>query len=104
MNNFNLTNYFGFECIDEGLNSPPEPTHHQNSPPLDSSNCYRSQAEVEGMKGSSLSLNKEKSKSKNCIDKGVEPTHHTQHQQSLNLGSYQSVDDDDPDWGPRPDP
>ena len=87
-----LTSHFGFECVDEGLNSPP----------LYSSNCNRSQAEVKGMKGSSLSLNKEKSKSNNCIDKGVELTHHTQHQQSLNLGSYQSVDDDDPYWPPRP--
>ena len=53
------------------------------------------------MKGSSLSLNKEKSKSNNCIDKGVEPTHHTQHQEILNLGSYHTdpVNDDDPDWG-----
>ena len=70
MNTFNLTNYFGFECVDEGLNSPPEPTHHQKLPPLDSSNCNRSQVEVKGMKGSSLSLNKEKSNSKNCIDNG----------------------------------
>ena len=104
MSDFNLTGYFGFECVDEGLNSAPEPTHHQNSQPLDSSNCNRSQVEVKGMKGSSLSLNKEKSNSKNCIDKGVEQTHHTQHQQLLNLGSYQSADDDDPYWGPRPDP
>ena len=102
MNNFNLADHFGFECVDEGLHSPPEPTHHQNPPSLDSSNCNRSKAEVKGMKGSSLSLNKDKSYSKNCIDKGVEPTHHTQHQQLLNLGSYQSADDDDPYWGPRP--
>ncbi|WP_413390901.1 hypothetical protein [Prochlorococcus marinus] len=40
--------------------------YHQNSPPLDSFNCNRSQAEVKGMKGSSFSLNKEKSNSKNC--------------------------------------
>ena len=57
------------------------------------------------MKGLALSFNKEQSKNKNCIEKGVEATHHThhtQHQETLDLGSYQYVDDDDPHWGPRP--
>ena len=57
------------------------------------------------MKGLALPFNLEKSKNKNFIDKGVEPTqhtHHTQHQETLNLGSYQSLDDDDSHWGPRP--
>ena len=61
------------------------------------------------MKGLALPFNLEKSKNKNFIDKGVEltqHTHHTQHQETLNLGSYHTADtenDDDPDWGPRPD-
>ena len=55
-------------------------------------------------------FNQEKTKHKNCIYKGVELTHHphhTQHQETLNLGSYHSAEtknDDDPYWGPRPDP
>ena len=62
------------------------------------------------MKGLALSFNKEQSKNKNCIEKGVEATHHThhthhtQHQETLNLGSYDTArakDDDDPYWGPR---
>ena len=62
------------------------------------------------MKGLPLSFNQEKSKNKNCIYKEVELTHHphhTQHQETLNLGSYHSAEtkkDDDPYWGPRPDP
>ena len=60
------------------------------------------------MKGLALTFNKEKSKNKNCIQKGVEATHHThhtQHQETLNLGSYHTArakdDDDDIHWGPR---
>ena len=50
------------------------------------------------MKALPLSFNKEKSKNKNCIEKGVEATHHTQHQEILNLASYHTAsakDDDD---------
>ena len=60
------------------------------------------------MKGLAISFNKEISHNKNCIEKGVEATlhtHHTQHQETLNLGSYHTArakDDDDPHWGPRP--
>ena len=110
MIDFNLTDHFGFECIDEGLNSPLEPTHNPNSPPVNSSNGNDSQTKVKGMKGLPLSFNQEKTKHKNCIYKGVELTHHphhTQHQETLNLGSYHSAEtknDDDPYWGPRPDP
>ena len=59
------------------------------------------------MKGLALPFIKEKNKNKNCIEKGEEQTHHTHHQETLNLGSYHTADtenDDDPDWGPRPDP
>ena len=28
MIDFNLTNQFGFACVDEGLKPPPMPTHH----------------------------------------------------------------------------
>ena len=105
MNNFNLADHFGFECVDEGLNSPLKQTHHPISPPVNPVNRKGSQTEVKGMEGLSLSFNQEKSKNKNCIEKGVEATHHThhtQHQETLDLGSYQYVDDDDPHWGPRP--
>ena len=104
MSDFNLTDQFGFACVDEGLNSPPEPTHKPNSPPVNPFNRKGSQTEVKGMKGLSLSFNQEKSKNKNCIEKGVEATHHTQHQETLNLGSYDTArakDDEDPHWGPR---
>ena len=106
MNNFNLTDQFGFECIDEELNSPSKPTHHPSSPPLDRSNSNGPQTGVKGMKGLPLSFNKEKCKNKNCIEKRVEATHHThhtQHQETLNLGTYETArakDDDDPHWGP----
>ena len=62
------------------------------------------------MKGLALPFIKEKSNNKNCIEKGEEPTHHnhhTQHQETLNLGSHHiasAKDDDDPHWGPRSDP
>mgnify|MGYP001168259759 CR=1 FL=1 len=107
MSDFNLTDHFGFECIDEGLNSPPELTLHPNSPPVNPSNGNDSKTKVKGMKGLSLSFNQEKKQNKNCIYKGVEQTHHThhtQHQETLNLGSYDTArakDDDDPHWGPR---
>ena len=80
-------------------------THHPNSSPLDRSNSNGSKTKVKGIKGLPPSSNKEKRKNKNCIEKGVEATHHThhtQHQETLDLGSYQYVDDDDPHWGPRP--
>ena len=108
MSDFDLTDHFGFACVDEEWNSPPIPTHHPNSPPVDSSNCNGSQAEVKGMKGLALPFIKEKNKNKNCIEKGEEQTHHTHHthhQETLNLGSYHiasAKDDDDPDLGPRP--
>ena len=102
MNNFDLPSHFGFACIDEGLNSPSESTHLLNSPPGDPSNSNGSQLEVEGMKGLPLTFNKEKNKKKNCIYKEIETTHHTHHQETLNLGSYHSADGDDPYWGPRP--
>ena len=109
MIDFNLTDHFGFECIDEGLNSPPELTLHPNSPPINPSNRYDSQTKVKRLKGLPLSFNQEKSKNKNCIYKGEELTHHThntQHQETLNLASYSTSDfedDSDPHWGPRPD-
>ena len=95
ISDFNLTAHFGFECIDEGLNPSPEPTHHPNSPPVNPSNRNGSQTKVKGMKGLPLSFNQEKSKIINSIYKGVEPTHHThhtQHQETLNLGSYHSAE------------
>ena len=60
------------------------------------------------MKGLPLPFIKEKDTKKNYIEKGEETTHHTHHthhQETLNLGSYHTapVDDDEPDWGPRPD-
>ncbi len=107
MNNFNLIDHFGFACVDEGLNSPPEPTHHQILPPVDSSKYNRPQEKVSSMKGLAQPLYR-KNRNKKCIDKGVEQTHnahHTQHQDTLNIGSYHTdpVNDDDPDWGPRQD-
>jgi hypothetical protein len=110
MIDFNLTDHFGFECIDEELNSPPEPTLNPNSPPVNPSNGNDSQTKVKGMKGLPLSFNQEKIKNKNCIYKGVEQTHHTQHtqhQETLNLATYNTSDfedDSDPHWGPRPVP
>ena len=58
------------------------------------------------MNGLPLSFNQEKSKHKNHIYKGVGPTHHTQHQKALNLDYFNTTfsDEDDPHWGPRPDP
>ena len=59
------------------------------------------------MKGLALSFNQEKNKNKNCIEKEEKTTHHTnhtQHQETLNLGSYHTAEvenDDDPDWSPR---
>jgi hypothetical protein len=110
MIDFNLTDHFGFEYIDEGLNPPLGLTHNPNSPPVKTSNSKESQEEVKGMKGLPLSFNQEKSKNKNCINKGVElshHTHHTQHQEILNRATYNTAefeDDSDPHWGPRPDP
>ena len=59
---------------------------------------------MKGMKGLPLPFIKEKNTKKNCIEKGEEPTlhtHHTHHQETLNLGSYHSAEvenDDDPYW------
>ena len=109
MCDFNLTNQFGFECLDEGLNPSHEPTHNPNSPPANISNSDRSQEEVKSLNGLPLSFDQEKNKNKNCTYKRVEPTNHTQHtqhQKIFNLGSYHTdpVNDDDPEWGPLHDP
>ena len=50
MIDFNLTDHFGFECIDEGLNSPLEQTLNTNSPPVNLSNGNDSQIKVKGMR------------------------------------------------------
>ena len=57
MNDFNLTNHFGFGSNDEELNSPPKSTHHRNPTPLESINSNRSQEKVKGMKALPLSFN-----------------------------------------------
>ena len=72
--------------------------------------AYESQKLLDDLKQISkrIPFIKEKDTKKNCIEKGEEPTlhtHHTQHQKTLNLGSYHTAsvkDDDDLHWGPRP--
>ena len=60
MSDFYLTNQFGFECVDEGLNLLQKPTHNPNPPLGNTSNRYRSQEEVKSIKGLPLSFNREK--------------------------------------------
>ncbi len=91
-----MPDLIGFGSNDEELGSRSEPTHHLNSPPLDSTNRHRSQEEVKGLKGLHLPLLKEKNENINFKNKGIKAihnTHHTHHQEILNLGTYHSVDD-----------